>query len=130
MTVIKPFGMVEMAVKELIEAKYEPAQGNVGGDLAYTGKPLYVWISLIPGGATDEVYGQWVLDIDVFAPAYGEAMNHALALEAALLGPRHRTSVMLLDQCYQNEGPAERPWDDETTFRIGSTYVFTGRRPA
>lgn len=126
---VKPFGMVEMAVKELIEAKYEPAQGHVGGDLAYDGQPLYVWISLIPGGAADEVYGSWALDIDVFAPSYVEAMNHALALEAALVGPRHRTSVMLLDQCYQNEGPSERPWDDETTFRIGATYTFTARRP-
>lgn len=126
-----PFPMVERAVKELIEAKYEPALGKVGGDLSYeAGDGLYVWISLIPGGSSDQVYGEWVLDIDTFGDSYGDAMTAALALEAALVGPRHVTSVMRLDNCYQNpgSGPAERPWDDESVFRIGATYVFTARR--
>lgn len=124
----KPFGMIEMAVKEVIETGYEPALGHVGGDLAYSGDPLYVWLSLISGGATDQIEGDWVVDIDVFAPTYGDAMRAALDIEALLVGPRHRTSVMRLDNCYQNEGPAERPWDDDTVYRVGATYSFTARR--
>lgn len=126
---INPFPLVERAVKELIEAKYEPAVDKVGGDLSYVpGSGLYVWIGLIPGGSADEIEGEWILDIDVFGDAYGPAMTHALAIEAALVGPRHVTSVMRLDNCYQNQGPAERPWDDDSVFRIGATYVFTARR--
>lgn len=125
----KPFALVERALKELIEAKYEPARGKVGGDPSYvTGQDLFVWVALVPGGATDQVYGDWTVDIDVLAPTYGGAMTAALDLEAALVGPRHVTSVMRLDNCYQNEGPAPRPWDDETVYRIGATYVFTARR--
>jgi hypothetical protein len=128
---VNPFPLVEMAVKELIEARYEPAEGKVGGDLSYeAGDGLYVWIGLIPGGSADEIEGEWILDIDVFADAYGIAMTHANAIEAALVGPRHVTSVMNLDNCYQNTGPSERPWDDDSVFRIGATYVFTARRPA
>jgi hypothetical protein len=123
-----PFAMIEMALKELIEAKYEPAQGKVGGDLSYDGSSdLYVWLGLITGQAT-EIDGEWVLDIDCFAKTYGEAMNHALALETVLLGRRHVTSLMRLDNTSQNETPVERPWGDDTVFRIGATYVFTARR--
>lgn len=123
----KPFAMVEMAVKEIVE-RYEPAQGNVGGDLSYAGKDLYVWIGLVPGGSTTEIDGEWTVDIDVFAPSYGAAMQAALDLEPVLLARRHVTATMRLDGTYQNEGPAERPWDDETVFRIGATYTFTARR--
>lgn len=124
-----PFGMIELAVKELIETKYEPAQGKVGGDLAYeAGQDLYVWIGLVPGGSTTQIDGQWTVDIDCFGPDYASAMRAALDLEAVLVGPRHVTSVMRLDNCYQNMGPSERPWDDESVFRIGATYVFTARR--
>lgn len=126
---INPFPMVEMALKELIEAEYEAADGKVGGDLAYAaGDDLYVWIGLIPGGGTTEIDGQWIVDIDVFAPTYGEAMTHSLALEAVLLVRRHVTSVMRLDNTYQNEAPSERPWDDDSAYRVGATYVFTARR--
>lgn len=126
---MNPFPMIEKAVKELIEEKLEGAEGKVGGDLSYEGEEdFYVWIGLIPGGSADQIEGDWILDIDVFAKRYSEAMNKALALEAALVGPRHVTSTMRLDNCYQNEGPAERPWDDESVFRIGATYAFTARR--
>lgn len=124
----KAFPMVEMAVKELIET-YEPAKGHTGGDLSYDGVGLYFWLALIPGGSADQIEGDWNLDIDVFAPSYGEAMQAALDLEAVLVGPRKVTSVLRLDNVYQNLGPAERPWDDENAYRVGGTYVFTARRP-
>lgn len=124
-----PFAMVELAVKELIETKYPAAADNIGGDLSYAGEPLYVWIALVPGGSADQIDGEWVIDIDCFAPSYAEAMEAALDLEAALVGPRHVTSVMRLDNCYQNQGVAERPWEDDSAYRIGATYVFTARRP-
>jgi hypothetical protein len=123
------FGMIEQAVREIVEAKLSGAEGHVGGDMAYEpGDPLYVWLALIPGGRTDEIDGEWVLDIDVFGPDYVTAMQNALDLEAILVGPRHDTSAMRIDNCYQNQGPTERPWEDEATFRIGATYVFTARR--
>lgn len=120
--------MVEKAVKELIETGYEPALGKVGGDLSYTGSGLYVWIGLVPGGTSDEIEGEWILDVDCFGQTYGAAMDAALDLETVLIGRRKVTSVMLLDSCTQNEGPSERPWDDETSYRVGATYVFTARR--
>ena len=125
---MNPFPMVEKAVKELIETGYEPAAGNVGGDLSYDGTGLYVWIGLVPGGVTDEIEGEWILDVDCFGRTYAEAMSHALNLEPVLIGRRKVTSVMRLDSCTQNEGPSERPWDDETSYRVGATYVFTARR--
>lgn len=127
----QPFEMVEKAVKELIEARYEAAQGKVGGDMSFeAGEGFYVWIGLVPGGSTNETQGEWVLDIDVFGDAYGTAMGHALGVEGALIGSRLHTPTMRLDNCYQNEGPAERPWDDESVYRIGATYTFTARRPS
>lgn len=128
---IKPFDLIEMAVKELIEAKYPAAEGKVGGDLSYTSdQDLYVWIGLIPGGGSaDQIEGTWAVDIDTFAPSYAAAMTHALALEAMLLPGRHVTDSMRVDNVYQNAAPAEVPWDDEGAFRISATYVFTARRP-
>lgn len=130
MAAVNPFPMVESAVRELIETEYPAAAGRVGGDLRHeAGDGLYVWIGLVSGGSANQIEGDWVLDIDVFDDHYGLAMTHALALGALLIGPRHVTSVMRLDNCYQNVGPAERPWDEEGVFRIGATYVFTARRP-
>lgn len=122
-----PFPLVELALIELITSQYPAAVGNIGGDLAYDGGPLYVQISLV-GGSTDQVYGEWILDVDCFAPSYIEARQHSLLLEAILIGPRHMTSTMRLDNCYQNEAPTERPWDVEAQSRVGATYVFTARR--
>ena len=126
---IKPFPIVQKALKELIEAKYEPAEGKVGGDLSYErSQDLYVWIGLV-SGSTDELEGEWAVDIDVFGTDWNATMGHALALEALLLARRHVTSVMRLDNTRQNESPVDRPWDDDSVYRIGATYVFTARRP-
>lgn len=128
MTVIIPFPMVEAAVKEVIETKYPAAANKVGGDLSYLpGSGLYVWISLI-GGSTTQVDGQWSLDIHVFGDSYSAAMNNALAIEALLVGSLHVTSTMILDNCTQNQAPAEIIWDDDSVYRIGAIYSFSARR--
>lgn len=127
---INPFPLIEVAVKDVIEQKYPLSDGKVGGDLSYeSGQDLYVFVGLVPGsGSTDETTGEWAVDIEVFAPSYASAMTHSLALEALLLPGRHATSSMILDNVYQNTSPSERPWDDDSVFRVGATYVFTGRR--
>ncbi len=122
------FQMIEKAVKEVIEAAYPAAAGATGGDLNYnTGDALWVLVGLV-GGSTTSVDGAWAVDIDVLAPTYGEAMGHALAIEAALVDRRHVATGMIIDRCVQNEAPSERPWDDESASRVGSAYVFTARR--
>jgi len=121
--------MVEKALRELVEAKYVPAAGNVGGDPSFDPATvdLFVEITLIHG-QTDQIDGEWTVDVDTYGRSYNTAMGHALGLEAALIGPRHVTSVMRLDNVYQNEAPSERPWDDDGVFKIGATYVMTARR--
>jgi hypothetical protein len=128
----RAFGMIEKAVRQAIVAKMPDADGHVGGDLSYdvAEDDFYIWIGLIPGIGVDEIYGQWTVDIDVFARTYSQAMRRALDLEAIFVTRGgHRTPEMRIDNVYQNETPAERPWDDESSSRIGATYVFTARRP-
>lgn len=126
----KPFGLIELALQQLIEDRLEGAQGKVGGDLSYdASQDFYVWIGLVPGGgSSNEIEGEWTVDIAVFGTNYIETMRRALDLEAALVGPRHRTAEMRIDNCYVNTLPTERPWDDENVYRIEATYVFTARR--
>lgn len=125
-----PFPLVERAVVELLETKIPALNGRVDGKLAYEPEQgIYVYIGLIPGGGrTDEVEGQWSLDLDVFAPHYVTAMKMALDIEAAIVGPRHATSTMVIDQCLQNEAPSPSPWNDDRASRVGAIYVFTARR--
>lgn len=126
-----PFPMIEKAVKELIVALMADVEDtNVGGDLSYdaTTDDFYIWLGLV-GGAGDDLGGEWIVDIDVFDTHYAQAMQRCLDLEALLLKRGgHRTSLMRFDRVYQNETPLERPWDDESAFRVGATYVFTARR--
>lgn len=126
---MQPFPMIEKAVKALIETKYAEADGKVIGDLSFTpGDGFRIWLGLVPGGGSGEVDGEWVVDVDVFADTYNEAMGRSLMLETHLIGARHVTEVMRIDNCYQNEAPSERPWADEQSFRAGATYTFTARR--
>lgn len=125
---INAFPLIEIAVREMIEARYPAAVGKTGGDLSYDGEDLYVWVSLIPGsGAADQTSGQWSLDIDVFGKNYIETMNHALVIEAGLLTGMFQGSQMNVDTV-SGGGPAEVPWDDETVYRISAVYTFTARR--
>lgn len=124
------FPMIEKAVKALIETLMPDAEGKVGGDLSYTSaQDFYIWIGLVPGGGnTDRIEGTWALDIDVFGTSYTATMQRALDLEALLVGPRHVTETLRIDNVYQNSSPFEGPWDDDTVYRISATYVFTARR--
>lgn len=131
MTTPTPFPMIERAVKALLETQFDITDDtHVGGDLSYDASDdYYIWIGIVPGGRSSEIDGTWVIDIDVFDSHYSQAMDLCLQIEAFLLrSGGHRTPTMRLDNVYQNEGPAERPWDDESAFRIGATYVFTARR--
>lgn len=127
----QPFAMIEKAVKNLVETRMPLAAGRVGGDLSYeTDQDFYVWIGLVDGSTT-MIDGLWSIDIDVFDNHYTQAMQRALDIEAILLRPGgHRTSVMRLDNVEQNQIPMERPWDDESAYRIGATYTLTARRGA
>lgn len=129
MTTPAPFPMIEIALKELIERDLD-AEGKVGGDLSYDpSTDFYIWIGLVPGGASNVLEGTWVVDIDVFSKGYGTSMDKSLALEALLLKPGgHRTTVMRIDSVFENIGPTERPWDDDAVFRVGGTYAFAARR--
>lgn len=126
---MKPFPMIEKAVKALIETRYAEADGKVIGDLSYQrGDGFAVWIAIVPGGTSDQIEGEWVVDVDVFADSYTDAMGRSLMLESHLIGARHVTEVMRIDNVYQNEAPAERPWEAEDVYRVGATYTFTARR--
>lgn len=128
---IAAFPMVEKAVRQVIEAGMPDAVGKTGGDPGYeSGDDFFIWISLIPGGSTTEIDGQWYVDIDVLAPSYAKAMRVALDLEPVLLARRHVTPTMRLDSTTQNEAPSERPWDDDAVYRVGAVYVLTARRTA
>lgn len=132
MTDIQPFGMVERAVRQLIVEKMPDADGKIGGDLSFDAAvdDFYIFIALVPGGGNGEIFGEWAVDVDVFDQNYTQAMRRALQIEAFLIkSGGHRTAEMRLDFGAQNAYPAERPWDDESSARIGSTYVFTARRP-
>lgn len=124
----QPFPLVERALRELLQSKVTAAD-KVGSNLGYdVSDGVYVYLALVPGGRTDRTSGEWIVDIDVFAPSYGKSMEISLAIEALLVGRAHRTELMILDSTTQNEAPAERPWDDERAHRTGATYVFTARR--
>lgn len=126
----QPFKMIEKALRELIDSKMEDVTtAQIGGDLSYTTEDeFYIFLGLI-GGSTTVIDGEWSVDIDVFDNDYTQAMERALDLEAILLKRGgHRTSLMLIDNVYQNESPTSRPWDDENAFRVGATYTFTARR--
>jgi len=129
---LRPFGMVERAVKQAIVAKMPDAAGKIGGDLSFDAAEddFYIFIALVPGRGNGSVFGEWAVDVDVFDQNYTQAMRRALEIEALLITPGgHRTPEMRLDFGTQNAYPAERPWDDESSARIGATYVFTARRP-
>ena len=127
---MQPFPMIEKAVKALIETRYPEAEGHTTGELSYAfGKGWRVYIALVPGGGgADEIEGEWVVDVDVFADTYTEAMGRSLMLETFLIGARHVTDVMRIDNGYQNETPSERPMVGDRGFRVGATYTFTARR--
>lgn len=124
-----PFPMIEKVIKDLITAKMPEAASLIGGDLSYDATDdFYIWLGLV-SGSTDDLAGEWIIDIDVFDSHYSQAMERALALEAILVKRGgHRTTNLIIDRVFQNEVPVSRPWDDENAFRVGATYTFVARR--
>lgn len=121
------FTPIEKAVQEVIET-WHP--GKTGGNLSYTrGDGLLIVISLVPGaGRTDQVNGEWTVDLDVFGDNYLDTMGVALDLEAKLLGAPFVTSGMIVDSSFQTISPAPLPWEDDEVTRLGLGFVFTARR--
>lgn len=128
---------VERAVLVLLQDVAAPSavtEDMIGGDFNFKPETMafYIRVARAPGGRGSRLQGDVLIDIDVFALDYGTADSVALALEALLLGYPHVVEVddrkVVLDNVYQNVGPSELPWDDDSTYRIGSTYSITVRR--
>lgn len=139
MTNIVPWPSIERALLQVI-LTYDgmPEDANealerVGGDLAYDGvMPWYVRIDEVPGGASNQIEGIFVVDVEVFAPEYTIAESVSNDLEALLLRYPHVVEVddrkVVFDRVTQNSRPNDFPWEDETVTRLGATYVITARR--
>jgi len=90
-------------------------------------------IDQVPGGASNALEGDFVLDIEVFSPSYSTAESVAFAVEALLLGYPHVVEVggrkVVFDRVEQNQGPSDIPWEgDDNVTRMLATYVITARR--
>lgn len=100
------------------------------GDLE--GRPWYIRVIKLPAGGADQIQGDFVFDIEVFAPTYTGADSLARDLDAFLLGYPHVVEVdgqrVVIDRVTQNVGPGEIPWEDPAVHRILATYVITMRR--
>ena len=123
-----------LALLQAVAADTTVTPEMLGGDFAFDPATMafYIQIARVPGGRSTRLQGDTLVDIDVFAQDYGTADSVSFAIEALLLGYPHVVEVdgrkVVLDNVYQNAAPAELPWEDDSTFRIGSTYSITVRR--
>ncbi len=134
---VAPMTSVERAVMALLVSKL-PALGSsdarVGGDFGFYPATMdfYIRIDRVPGGRTDRHEGDTVVDIEVFSQDYALAESASFAIEALMLGYPHTVMVgdqkVVFDDVFQNSGVADLPWDDDSTYRLGATYVITARR--
>jgi hypothetical protein len=140
---VKPFSSMERAVLTLIEREgltlldgtHLPVpEAQVGGDFGYDPDvmPWYIRIDKVPGGSADRFQGDFVIDLEVFGQDYFLTESVAFALGALVLGYPHVVEVddrkVVFDDVTENVGPADLPWEDDSTYRIGATYVITARR--
>lgn len=144
---MSPFSSMERAVMQLLLDKfaYDPdtelhtggdplPDAQVGGDFGYDpgAMPWYIRIDKVPGGSSDRMQGDFVLDLEVFGSDYLLTESVAFALEALVLGYPHVVEVgdrkVVFDDVTQNVGVADLPWEDDSTYRLGATYVITARR--
>lgn len=140
---MRPFGSMERAVMSLIKTRglvdidgneIEVPDEQVGGDFGYDpdAMPWYIRIDRVPGGSSDRLQGDFVIDLEVFGSDYLLTESVAYALEALVLGYPHVVEVegrkVVFDDVTQNVGPADLPWEDDSTHRLGATYVITARR--
>lgn len=137
---IQPFSSMERALLALLERDFtygaealSDHPERVGGDFGYEGKPWFIRIDQVPGGASNRLEGDFVLDIEVFSPSYSTAESVAFAVEALLLGYPHVVEVggrkVVFDSVTENQGPSDIPWEgDDKVTRLLATYVITARR--
>lgn len=138
-TDLRPFTSMERALMQLLLNKLlidgaALAPERVGGDFAYDPEAMdwYIRIDRVPGGNTNWLEGDFVIDVEVFAREYLVAENVAFAIEALALGYPHVIEVddrkVVFDEVSQNMGVSDLPWEDDSVYRLGATYVITARR--
>lgn len=137
---VKPFTSIERAALALLERDFvhesealSAHPERVGGDFAFKkAMPWYIRIDKVPGGSSDYLQGDFVLDIEVFSGDYATAESVAFGVEALLLGYPHVVEVdgrkVVFDSVTENQGPADIPWEDESVHRLLATFVITARR--
>lgn len=107
---------------------------KAGGDFPGPLGPddVYTRVERVGGGRSDQIEGDFVLDIEQFSRSYSAAESVAFEVEALLLGYPHRVEVgtrnVVLDRVEQNQGPSEVYWEDDDVHRLLATYVITARR--
>ena len=136
-TALKSFTSAERALMALVlsletDEPVDPAR--VGGDFAFDPEtmPWYIRIDRIPGGRAGQIQGSQIVEVEVFSQDYLVADSLAFAIDALALGYPHVVEVdgrkVVLDRVFQNMGPADLHWEDDSVFRIGATYSITMRR--
>ena len=132
---VKPFGPVDRALLTLLEQRIPLLTGapaRSGGELPGDVDMLYVRIARVPGGATNQRYGDFVFDVEVFSPDWNLADSVAQDIEAVLIGYPQvvglNDQVFIFDEVRQNQGVSEIFWDDDTVHRLLATYVIIMRR--
>jgi hypothetical protein len=105
---------------------------RVGSDFPDSTDPWYIRIDRVPGGRTGPLEGYDVIDLEVFSTNYLLAESVAFALEALVLGYPWVVEVddrkVIIDSVTQNVGVADFPWEDDSVYRLGATYVLAARR--
>lgn len=139
--VLQPQSSLERALMALLLRDFEhngerlaDHPERVGGDLAYdaAAMPWFIRIDRVPGGSAGRLEGRTVIDLEVFSGDYLLAESVAFDLEALALGYPHVVEVegrkVVFDDVTQNVGVADLPWEDDSVYRLGATYVITARR--
>jgi hypothetical protein len=140
--VLQPQTSMERAVLALLERDFVTRDGvrladhpeRVGSDFAFVRgtTPWFIRIDRIPGGNSGRIEGRTVIDLEVFSDDYLLAESVAFDLEALALGYPHVVEVegrkVVFDDVTQNVGVADLPWEDDSVYRLGATYVITARR--
>jgi hypothetical protein len=139
---LRPFTSMERAFRQLLLDKGLIVDGTptpvttavVGGSYRYDPETMdwYIRIDQVPGGSSNWFDGDFVLDVEVFGREYLVTENVAFAIEALALGYPHVVEVdgrkVVLGEVSQNVGVSDLPWEDDSVYRLGATYVITARR--
>jgi hypothetical protein len=137
-TDIEKFTSFEKAFRQVLVdhllVNDEPVQPNlIGRDFRYdTSMPYFIRLEKVPGGRTDRFGGTVIIDVETWGTSYNATDSLASAIESVMLGYPHVVEVdgrkVVLDEVFQNTGAAALPWEADSVFRLGATYVLTARR--